>query len=152
MAAIQFSASGYRWHQSFLAQQQLAAERTFDPGNLPFFCCSGCPGIVPGAAEAGLIAPAQVALPAALGLPTHSYPPCVSFPPALSACSAAAFATAVNLFCTHCKTKQWPVPRSLLHRSSLWSSTGSGNPGLFHWSAARTGRAAAACLASGTYC
>ena len=102
MAAIRFSASGCRWHQSFLAQQQLAAERTFDPGNLPIFCCSGCPGIVPGAAEAGLTVPAQVALPAALGLPTHSYPPHVSSLPTLSACCAATFATTVNLFCIHC--------------------------------------------------
>ena len=97
MAAIRFFASGCRWPQSFPAQQQLAADRTFDPENLLFFCYSGCPGVVRGAAV-----PAPVALPAALGLLTHSYPPHVSFLPTLSACSAAAFATTVNLFCTHC--------------------------------------------------
>ena len=95
MAAIRFSASDCRWPQSSLVQQQLAADRTFDPRNLPFFCCSGYPGVSLGAAEADLFALAQVVLPAALGLPTHSYPPHVSSLPTLSACSAAAFATTV---------------------------------------------------------
>ena len=94
MAANRFSASGCRWHQSFLAQQQLAADRTSDLGNLPFFCCSGYPGI---AAEAGLIILAHLVSPVALGLPTHSFPPHASFPPTLLACSSAAFATKVNL-------------------------------------------------------
>ena len=150
MAAIRFSASGCRWHQSSLAQQQLAVDRTFDPGILPFFCCAGYPGIDLGAV--GSFVPVQPEPPVALGLPRRSYLPHVSSLPKLPACSSAVFATEVNLFCTHCKTKQWPVPRLPPHRSSLWSSTGSGNPGLFHSSAARTGRAAAVCLASGTYC
>ena len=97
MAAIRFFASDCRWPQSFPAQQQLAADRTFDPENLLFFCYSGYPGVA-----LGVAVPAQVALPAALGLPTHSYPPHVSSLPTLSACSAAAFATTVNLFCIHC--------------------------------------------------
>ena len=150
MAAIRFSASGYRWRQSYPLPRPLAAGHTSDPENLPFFCCAGCPGIDLGAV--GSFAPVQLEPPVALGLPMRSYLPHVSSLPTLPACSSAAFATEANLFCTHCKTKQWPVPRSLLHRSSLWSSTGSGNPGLFHWSAARTKRAAAACLASGTCC
>ena len=94
MAAIRFFASGCRWHQSFLAQQQLAANHTFDPGNLPSFCCSGYPGT---AVEAGLTVPAQLVLPVALGLPVRSYPPHVSFLPRLLACFSAAFATAVIL-------------------------------------------------------
>ena len=150
MAAIRFFASGFRRRRSYPAPRQLAADHTSDPENLPFFCYAGCPGIDHGAV--GLLAPVQLEPPVALGLPMRSYLPHVSSLPKLPACSSAVFATEVNLFCTHCKTKQWPVPRSLLHRSSLWSSTGSGNPGLFHSSAARTGRAAAVCLASGRYC
>ena len=150
MAAIRFFASGFRWRRNYPAPRLLAADHTSDPENLPFFCCAGCPGIDLGAV--GSFAPVQLEPPVALGLPMRSYLPHVSSLPKLPACSSAAFATEANLFCTHCKTKQWPVPRSLLHRSSLWSSTGSGNPGLFHLGAVRTKRAAAACLASGRYC
>ena len=95
MAAIRFFAFGCRQHHNFLTQQQRAAEHTFDPGNLPFFCCSGCPGIVPVAAEAGLTAPAQLVPPVALGLPSHSFPPLASFLPMCLAYSSAAFATVV---------------------------------------------------------
>ena len=97
MAVIRFFASGCRRRHNFLAQQQRAAVRTFDPGNLPFSCCSGGPGIVPVAAEAGSTAPAQLVLPVAMGLPMHSCPPHVSSPPRLLACFFAAFATAVIL-------------------------------------------------------
>ena len=150
MAAIRFFASGFRRRRNYPAPRLLAADHISDPENLPFFCCAGYPGIDLGAV--GSFAPVQPEPPVALGLPRRSYLPHVSSLPKLPACSSAVFATEVNLFCTHCKTKQWPVPRSLLHRSSWWSSTGSGNPGLFHWSAARTKRAAAACLASGMCC
>ena len=150
MAAIRFFASGFRRHQNYHAPRQLAAGHTSDPETLPFFCYAGCPGIDHGAV--GLLAPVQLEPPVALGLPMHSYLPHVSSLPTLPACSSAAFATEANLFCIHCKTKQWPVPRSPPHRSSLWSSTGSGNPGLFHLGAARTRRAAAACLASSMCC
>ena len=150
MAAIRFFASGFRRRRNYPAPRLLAADHISDPENLPFFCCAGYLGIDLGAV--GSFAPVQLEPPVALGLPMRSYLPHVSFLPKLPACSSAAFATAANLFCTHCKTKQWPVPRLPPHRSSLWSSTGSGNPGLFHWSAARTKRAAAACLASGRYC
>ena len=91
MAAIRFFAFGCCLHHNFLARQQRAAERTFDPGNLPFSCCSGCPGIVP------VAAPAQLVLLVAMGLPMHSYPPHVSSLPRLLACFSAAFATAVIL-------------------------------------------------------
>ena len=150
MAAIRFFASGFRRRRNYPAPRLLAADHISDPENLPFFCCAGYPGIDLGAA--GWFAPAQPELPVALGLPTRSYQPHVSFLPKLLACFSVAFATAVNLFCIHCKIKQWLVPRSLLHRSSLWNSTGSGNPCLFHWSAARTGRAVVPCLVSGIYC
>ena len=149
MAAIQFFASGFRWRRNYPAPRLLAADHTSDPENLPFFCCAGCAGIDLDAV--GSFVPVQLEPPVALGLPMRSYLPHVSSLSKLPACFSAAFATVVNLFCTHCKTKQWPVPRSLPHRSSLWSSTGSGNPGLFHLSAARTRRAAVACLASGMY-
>ena len=151
MAVIRFFASGFHWRRNYPAPRLLVA-RTFYPENLPFSCCAGFPGFALGAAEVGLIVPAQLVPLVAMGLPMRSYQPHVSSPPELPACSAAAFATTVNLFCTHCKTMKCPVLRSLLHRSSSWSSTGSGNPGLFHWGAARTRRAAAACLASAMCC
>ena len=150
MAAIRFFASGFRRHQNYPAPRLLAAGHTSDPENLPFFCYAGCPGIDHGAV--GLLAPVQLEPPVALGLPMRSYLLHVSSLPKLPACFFVPFATVVNLFCTHCKTKQWPVPQLPPHRSSLWSSTGSGNLGLFHSSAARTGRAAAVCLAFGRYC
>ena len=150
MAAIRFFASGFRWRRNYPAPRLLAADHTSDPGNLPFFCYAGCPGIVLGAVGSFVLV--QLEPPVALGLPMRSYLPHVSFLPKLPACFSAAFATVVNLFCTHCKTKQWPVPRSLPQRSSLWSSTGSANPGLFHLIAARTRRVAVACLVSGMYC
>ena len=90
MAVIRFSVSDCRWRHNFLARQQLAVVRIFDPENLPFFCCSGYPGI---AVEADLSAPVQLALLVALGLPMHSYLPHVSFPLRLWACFSAAFAT-----------------------------------------------------------
>ena len=95
MAAIRFSVSDCRWPQSFLVQQRLAADRTFDPGNLPFFCYAGCPDV--DLAGVGLTAPVQLAQPVAVGLPMHSFPPLASFQPMCLACFSATFATVVIL-------------------------------------------------------
>jgi hypothetical protein len=95
MAAIRFFASGFHWRQSYPAQQQLAADRTFDPENLPFSYYAGYPGTDLGVA--GLFVLALPALPAALGLPMHSYPPHVSSLLGLWACFSTAFATKVIL-------------------------------------------------------
>ena len=92
MAAIQFSASGFRRGQNSPAPRLLAADHTFGPESLPFFCCAGYPGV--DLAGVGLIAPVQLALPVALGLPTHSFPPPASFQPMCLACFSVAFATA----------------------------------------------------------
>jgi hypothetical protein len=102
MAAIRFFAFGFRWRWNFPAPRLLVVDHTFDPETLPFVCYAGCPGVALGVAEAGLIVPVQLVQPAALGLPMRSYRLHVSFPPKSLACSAAAFATTVNLFCTHC--------------------------------------------------
>jgi hypothetical protein len=102
MAAIRFFAFGFRWRWNFPAPRLLAVDHTFDPETLPFVCFAGCPGMALGVAVVGLFAPAQLVLPVALGLPMRSYLPHVSSLPTLPACSVAAFATTVNLFCTHC--------------------------------------------------
>jgi hypothetical protein len=133
-AAILFFVSGFRWRRNDPAPRPLVADHTFDPKNLSFFCCVGYPGSYLGVAGSIVLARPEPLV--ALGLPMRTYLLHVSFLPKSLACFSAAFATAVNLFCTHCKTKQWPMPQSLLHKNFSWSSTGSGNPGLFRWSAA----------------
>ena len=95
MAAIRFSASGFRRGRNLPAPRLLAVDHTFDPGNLPFFCYAGYPGV--DLAGVGLTAPVQLAQPVAVGLPMHSFPPLASFQPMCLACFSAAFATVVIL-------------------------------------------------------
>jgi hypothetical protein len=42
MAAIRFSAFGFRQRWNYPALRPLVAFRTSDPENLPLFCCGGC--------------------------------------------------------------------------------------------------------------